>query len=76
VKIGARYQALKSTCLRFNSDPGHHEKRLDPLIIERRAPPGKYEVLVEADGYQSQRRKISVDPQGVVILNADLPKKP
>jgi uncharacterized membrane protein len=38
-------------------------------------PPGAYEVSVEADGYEVQRRQVRVDPQGVVILNADLAKK-
>ena len=38
-------------------------------------PPGKYDIVIEASGYQTQRRKVSVDPQGVVILNADLVKK-
>jgi hypothetical protein len=38
-------------------------------------PPGAYEVTVEADGYESQERRVRVDPQGVVILNADLVKK-
>ena len=28
-------------------------------------PPGDYEVLIEADGYESQRRKITVEPRGV-----------
>ncbi|HEV8549917.1 MAG TPA: carboxypeptidase regulatory-like domain-containing protein [Polyangiaceae bacterium] len=59
--------------------------RVEPLGVDARTdangafqvdvPPGSYEVVVEADGYQPQRRKISVTPQGVVILNADL-KKP
>jgi hypothetical protein len=39
-------------------------------------PPGAYEVLIEANGYRSQRRKVQIDPQGVVILNADLVKRP
>jgi Carboxypeptidase regulatory-like domain len=35
-------------------------------------PPGDYEVVIEAVGYQSQRRKAKVEKQGVVIVNADL----
>lgn len=35
-------------------------------------PPGDYEVVIEAPGYQAQRRKAKVDEQGVVIVNADL----
>ena len=60
--------------------------RVEPLGVEAKTdasggfqldvPPGNYEVVVEADGYQTQRRKLSVDPEGVVILNADLIKKP
>ncbi|HET7539080.1 MAG TPA: carboxypeptidase regulatory-like domain-containing protein, partial [Polyangiaceae bacterium] len=38
-------------------------------------PPGSYEVVVEASGYQAQRRKINVESEGVVILNAELVKK-
>jgi hypothetical protein len=38
-------------------------------------PPGSHEVVIEANGYQPQRRKITVDPEGVVILNAELTKK-
>jgi hypothetical protein len=59
--------------------------RVEPLGLEAKTdasggfqldvPPGNYEVVVESDGYQLQRRKISVDPQGVVILNADLVKQ-
>lgn len=43
--------------------------------FELDVPPGSYDVAIEADGYASQRRKITVEPKGVVILNADLPKK-
>jgi hypothetical protein len=38
-------------------------------------PPGHYEVVIEAQGFEPQRRKVSVDPEGVVILNADLVKR-
>jgi hypothetical protein len=38
-------------------------------------PPGSYEITIEADGYEKQTRQVRVDPQGVVILNADLVKK-
>jgi hypothetical protein len=36
------------------------------------APPGRYEVVIEAPGHQRQRRQVEVRPDGVVILNADL----
>ncbi len=35
-------------------------------------PPGDYEVVIEAAGYQPQRRHAKVEKQGVVIVNADL----
>lgn len=35
-------------------------------------PPGDYEVVIEAVGYQAQRRRAKVEKQGVVIVNADL----
>ncbi len=38
-------------------------------------PPGGYDIVIEANGYVPQRRKITVDVQGVVIVNADLSKK-
>lgn len=37
-------------------------------------PPGDYEVAIQADGYDTQKRRVRVDPKGVVILNADLVK--
>jgi hypothetical protein len=37
-------------------------------------PPGDYEITIEADGYDAQKRRVRVDPKGVVILNADLTK--
>ncbi|HEX6278144.1 MAG TPA: carboxypeptidase regulatory-like domain-containing protein [Polyangiaceae bacterium] len=37
-------------------------------------PPGDYEVAIQAVGYDTQKRRVRVDPQGVVILNADLVK--
>jgi hypothetical protein len=59
--------------------------RLEPLGIETTTDasgafqidvaPGSYEVTIEAQGYESQRRQVRVDAQGVVILNADLMRK-
>ena len=56
--------------------------RVEPLGLETMTnangefsldvPPGNYEVAIEAEGYESQRRKVTVDPKGVVILNAEL----
>jgi hypothetical protein len=39
-------------------------------------PPGSYEVVIEAPGYQAQRRAVKVEKQGVVIVNADLGQAP
>ncbi|MEO8181785.1 MAG: carboxypeptidase regulatory-like domain-containing protein [Deltaproteobacteria bacterium] len=36
--------------------------------------PGRYVVTVEAPGHESQRKRVEVGPDGVVILNADLSK--
>lgn len=56
--------------------------RVEPLGIETTTDttgafqvdvaPGSYDVTIEAEGYQSQRRQVRVDDRGVVILNADL----
>jgi hypothetical protein len=34
--------------------------------------PGEYEVVIEAAGFTSQRRRVNVQERGVVVLNADL----
>jgi hypothetical protein len=59
--------------------------RVDPLGIETTTDatgafqvdvaPGSYDVTIEAEGYENQRRQVRVDAQGVVILNADLVRK-
>jgi uncharacterized membrane protein len=59
--------------------------RVEPLGVETTTdetgafqvdvPPGSYGVTIEAPGYESQRRQVRVDTQGVVILNADLVRK-
>jgi hypothetical protein len=59
--------------------------RVEPLGVETATdaagafkldvPPGRYEVVIEAPGYAKQRRSVSVDAQGVVVLNAELVKK-
>jgi hypothetical protein len=58
--------------------------RVDPLGLETATndngeftldvPPGSYEVSIEAEGYEGQRRKVTVEPKNVVILNAELTK--
>lgn len=37
-------------------------------------PPGVYQVIIEAEGYRSQRRTLRVRKEGVTVLNADLQK--
>jgi hypothetical protein len=56
--------------------------RVEPLGVETKTdhdgaftlsvPPGDYEVVVHADRYKEQRRKIHVGENGVTILNAEL----
>lgn len=58
--------------------------RVDPLGVDAATDasgafqidvaPGNYEVTIEADGFQTQRRKVTVEARGVVIVNADLTK--
>jgi hypothetical protein len=37
--------------------------------------PGTYQVTVEVRGYQTQRRRVHVEPDGVTLLNVDLEAK-
>jgi hypothetical protein len=56
--------------------------RVEPLGLETATdatgafqldlPPGAYDVVIESAGYAPQRRKVQVEPKGVVIVNADL----
>ncbi len=56
--------------------------RVEPLGVEAKAdaegnftldvPPGNYEVVIRADRFKPQRRKIHVDQNGVTVLNAEL----
>jgi len=38
-------------------------------------PPGSYQVVIEAKGYRAQRRSVTVEKDGVLILNADLARE-
>ena len=40
--------------------------------FEVEVPPGAYEVVIEADGHESQRRRVTVEQLGVTVLNVDL----
>lgn len=52
---------------------GSAQAETDPDgFFEVDVPPGSYEVLIEASGYQPQRRRVTVEDNGVTILNADL----
>ncbi|MEM9194616.1 MAG: carboxypeptidase regulatory-like domain-containing protein [Myxococcota bacterium] len=66
----------------FRGDPVQATVRVEPIGEETTAeedgtfevdvPPGSYEVVITADGYQEQRRPVTVERQGVIILNIDL----
>ena len=40
--------------------------------FELEVPPGRYLVVIEAAGYRSQSRRVTVEENGVTVLNADL----
>jgi hypothetical protein len=40
--------------------------------FEIEVKPGAYDVVITAKGYSPQRRKVTVEPQGVTLLNVDL----
>ena len=42
------------------------------LGIEIELPPGSYEVEISADGFAAQTRRLSIDEQGVTVINIDL----
>jgi hypothetical protein len=56
--------------------------RVEPIGVETKAdaqgafkidvPPGDYEVIIRADRYKEQRRKVHVDQNGVTVLNAEM----
>jgi uncharacterized membrane protein len=43
--------------------------------FEINLPPGEYAVEVRASGYSTQTRKVTVEAQGVVLLNVELRKR-
>jgi hypothetical protein len=57
-------------------EPGGAQTKTDAEgFFQIDVPPGEYEVVIEALGYEPQRRKAKVDEHGVVIVNADLRQK-
>jgi len=67
----------KAVGARIRIEPPGTETRVDDKgSFQIDVPPGSYDIVVEAAGYVTQRRRVQVEPQGVVILNADLVKKP
>jgi hypothetical protein len=67
----------KAVVAKIRVEPSGLEATTDATgAFQLDVPPGAYEVVIEAAGYRSQRRKVQVEAQGVVILNADLVKGP
>jgi len=53
--------------------PGDHEVTAgEDGAFELDLEPGDYEVVISAPGYREQTRPVSIEQQGVTILNADL----
>jgi hypothetical protein len=66
----------KPLAAKVRLEPGGLEASTDAEgFFQIDVPPGEYEVLIEAPGYEPQQRKAKVDQQGVVIVNADLVHK-
>jgi len=58
---------------RIAVEPGGQSARAnDDGEFEVEVPPGAYEVVIEADGHESQRRRVTVEQLGVTVLNVDL----
>lgn len=56
-------------------EPGEQRATCDADgSFELDLPPGVYQVIIEAEGYRSQRRTLRVRKEGVTVLNADLQK--
>jgi hypothetical protein len=51
---------------------GQHLEADSDGQFEVEVPPGEYQVVIEADGYQTQRQRVTVEQQGVTVLNVDL----
>ncbi|MBX3234389.1 MAG: carboxypeptidase regulatory-like domain-containing protein [Labilithrix sp.] len=73
---------LRGLVRAFSGKPLAATIRVEPIGVETKTdadgvfqvdvPPGSYEVVVQAEGFAGQRRRMQVEENGVTILNADL----
>lgn len=67
----------KALAAKIRIEPPGLEASVDPEgTFQIDVPPGQYDIVVEAEGYVTQRRHVQVESQGVVILNADMVAQP
>ncbi|WP_428262817.1 carboxypeptidase regulatory-like domain-containing protein [Haliangium sp.] len=76
---------IRGTVRSFRGSPVSAEVTVEPLgeTVETDAEgrfevdvaPGEYRVVIKAKGYRSQRRRVTVEEGGVVILNIDLRRR-
>ncbi len=76
---------LRGLIRSFNGKPLSATITIEPLgkklhtdakgQFEVDVPPGAYVVAIRSYGYETQRRRVTVDTNGVSIINADLRKK-
>jgi hypothetical protein len=63
----------KAVAAKISVEPGGLQGHTDAQgFFQIDVPPGHYDVAIEAKGYRVQRRSITVEKDGVLILNADL----
>jgi len=66
----------KAVAVRVRVEPVGTEASVDDQgSFQLDLPPGGYDVVIEADNYVTQRRRVQVEPKGVVVLNVDLARK-
>jgi hypothetical protein len=53
-------------------DPTVGDASTEDGVLELELAPGSYEVEIGADGFLTQRRRISIDEEGVTVINIDL----
>ncbi len=72
-----RSQRGKAVVAKVRIEPAGVETKTDADgFFQIDVPPGQYDVVIEAPGYQPQRRAVKVEKQGVVMVNADLRQAP